>query len=204
MPLPADLADLAYRNAVELTHARWPSDVDVLARSLAAHVGATPMAREAAAAKPRLRPWLAAVTLLGAGVAAAAFLMQPAPAPADDSARIAALVAQTNDEETATRRAAMARLLAEYRPSGVMVGLAIDRLSESQFPRLGREGRVNALTLLVESEPGAWNAAQRQEARDALARIRGKVAAGQATLGPQVTELTARLDARLAAAKAGG
>lgn len=206
--LPADLSDLAYRNAVELTHARWPSDVDVLARSLAAHVGATPMTRAAAAAKPRLRLWLAAVTLLGAGVAAAAFLMQPAPGPAptpaDDSARIAALVAQTNDEETATRKAAMARLLAEHRSSGAMVGLAVDRLSETQFPRLGREGRVNALTLLVESDPAAWSAAQRQEARDALARIRSKVAAGQAMLGPQVTELMARLEARLAGAKAGG
>ena len=32
--LPADLADLAYRNAVELTHARWRSDVQILVRAL--------------------------------------------------------------------------------------------------------------------------------------------------------------------------
>jgi hypothetical protein len=32
--LPADLADLAYRNGVELTHARWDSDVQVLIKAL--------------------------------------------------------------------------------------------------------------------------------------------------------------------------
>jgi hypothetical protein len=32
--LPDDLKDLAYRNAVELTHARWKSDVQVLIRAL--------------------------------------------------------------------------------------------------------------------------------------------------------------------------
>ncbi len=32
--LPDDLKELAYRNAVELTHARWKSDVQVLVRAL--------------------------------------------------------------------------------------------------------------------------------------------------------------------------
>ena len=36
--LPADLADLAYRNAVELTHARWNSDVEVLVKALRPYV----------------------------------------------------------------------------------------------------------------------------------------------------------------------
>src|SRR5919199_1178017 len=36
--LPADLAELAYRNAVELTHARWDSDVQVLIKALRPHV----------------------------------------------------------------------------------------------------------------------------------------------------------------------
>ncbi len=38
--LPQDLAELAYRNAVELTHARWESDVQVLIKALGPHVGA--------------------------------------------------------------------------------------------------------------------------------------------------------------------
>lgn len=36
--LPPDLAELAYRNAVELTHARWDSDVQVLVKALRPHV----------------------------------------------------------------------------------------------------------------------------------------------------------------------
>ena len=36
--LPADLAELAYRNGVELTHARWDSDVQVLIKALSPYV----------------------------------------------------------------------------------------------------------------------------------------------------------------------
>lgn len=36
--LPADLGELAYRNAVELTHARWESDVQVLIKALRPHI----------------------------------------------------------------------------------------------------------------------------------------------------------------------
>lgn len=38
--LPDDIKDLAYRNSVELTHARWDSDVQVLINALRAHDGA--------------------------------------------------------------------------------------------------------------------------------------------------------------------
>jgi hypothetical protein len=37
--LPDDLKDLAYRNAVELTHARWKSDVHVLVEALTPYLG---------------------------------------------------------------------------------------------------------------------------------------------------------------------
>lgn len=36
--LPDDLKELAYRNAVELTHARWKSDVQVLLQALGPHL----------------------------------------------------------------------------------------------------------------------------------------------------------------------
>jgi TIR domain len=36
--LPEDLRDLAYRNGIELTHARWDSDVQVLIKALRPHV----------------------------------------------------------------------------------------------------------------------------------------------------------------------
>jgi hypothetical protein len=37
--LPEDVKQLAYRNAVELTHARWKSDVQVLIRALRPYMG---------------------------------------------------------------------------------------------------------------------------------------------------------------------
>jgi hypothetical protein len=40
--LPRDLAELPYRNGVELTHARWDSDVQVLVKALRRHVGLPP------------------------------------------------------------------------------------------------------------------------------------------------------------------
>jgi hypothetical protein len=36
--LPEDLAELAYRNGVELTHARWDSDVQMLIKALSPYV----------------------------------------------------------------------------------------------------------------------------------------------------------------------
>jgi hypothetical protein len=40
--LPPDLAELAYRNGVELTHSRWDSDVQVLIKALSPHVELRP------------------------------------------------------------------------------------------------------------------------------------------------------------------
>lgn len=40
--LPEDIRELAYRNSVELTHARWKSDVQVLGLALAPYVEAQP------------------------------------------------------------------------------------------------------------------------------------------------------------------
>jgi cytolethal distending toxin subunit A len=40
--LPPDLAELSYRNGVELTHARWDSDVQVLVKALRPHVQLSP------------------------------------------------------------------------------------------------------------------------------------------------------------------
>ena len=37
--LPEEIRDLAYRNSVELTHARWKSDVQVLGQALAPYLG---------------------------------------------------------------------------------------------------------------------------------------------------------------------
>tara|TARA_R110000787_G_scaffold33475_15_gene87532 strand:+ start:2804 stop:4327 length:1524 start_codon:yes stop_codon:yes gene_type:complete len=55
--LSPDLADLAFRNGVELTHARWDSDVSVLIRALQAYV--TPeSATTTPTPKPSDKTWL--------------------------------------------------------------------------------------------------------------------------------------------------
>jgi hypothetical protein len=48
--LPEEIADLAYRNAVELTHARWKSDMQVLIKAL------KPMVSDGASAIPNDAP----------------------------------------------------------------------------------------------------------------------------------------------------
>lgn len=55
--LPEDVKDLAFRNAVELTHARWDSDVQLLIKALRPHVGNPP--REGGSTKTGLMPDLA-------------------------------------------------------------------------------------------------------------------------------------------------
>jgi hypothetical protein len=52
--LPEELRDLAYRNSVELTHARWKSDVQVLIRALSPYLCETDY--RAAEPEPRLVP----------------------------------------------------------------------------------------------------------------------------------------------------
>jgi TIR domain len=83
--LPADIKDLAYRNAFELTHARWDSDMELLIKTLRTHAADepgdsapadTPHARptpNANAGKNHTRMWtiggaVAAVALMGAVV----------------------------------------------------------------------------------------------------------------------------------------
>ena len=54
--LPDDLRDLAYRNAVELTHARWKSDIQLLIRALKPYMGAPVEEPRAPEAKAHATP----------------------------------------------------------------------------------------------------------------------------------------------------
>jgi hypothetical protein len=49
--LPDDLKELAYRNAVELTHARWKSDIPLLIRALRPYMGVPVTERRETSAK---------------------------------------------------------------------------------------------------------------------------------------------------------
>ena len=61
--LPEDLRELAYRNSVELTHARWESDVQVMIKALLPYVDAPPGGLPIAPPSPpslpseRSKPW---------------------------------------------------------------------------------------------------------------------------------------------------
>src|SRR4051794_15450041 len=50
--LPEDLRELAYRNSVELTHARWESDVQLLMKALLPHVDEAPAGSRAQTPMP--------------------------------------------------------------------------------------------------------------------------------------------------------
>ncbi|MCB1909699.1 MAG: toll/interleukin-1 receptor domain-containing protein [Rhodocyclaceae bacterium] len=92
--LPDDLSDLAFRNAVELTHARWESDLGVMATALARYVtpletgdGAT--GAPAASTGRRgggIKKVLAVLAVVAVGIGALALLGGPdeAPPPVDE------------------------------------------------------------------------------------------------------------------------
>jgi hypothetical protein len=61
--LPPDLAELSYRNGVELTHARWDSDMQVLVKALRPHVGLPPQSPK--------KSWRLIVAMLVAAIAVA-------------------------------------------------------------------------------------------------------------------------------------
>jgi hypothetical protein len=76
--LPDDIKELSFRNGVELTHARWDSDVQVLVKALRPYVqaklglAAAPAANRAGLlwARPRLTLWVALASLVVLGVGA--------------------------------------------------------------------------------------------------------------------------------------
>jgi hypothetical protein len=71
--LPGDLKDLAYRNAVELTHARWKSDVQVLIHALRPYMDA-PNANPPAAPVASAAPAIEAQTMERVGSELAVFI----------------------------------------------------------------------------------------------------------------------------------
>jgi hypothetical protein len=94
--LPADLADLAFRNAIELTHARWNSDLTVLGKALSryvtpsqpdtAHRGSIERGTQTFAPQSQIQRRLVMAiviaTILVLGAAGVYFLKPPTPVPA--------------------------------------------------------------------------------------------------------------------------
>jgi hypothetical protein len=87
--LPDDLKELAFRNAVELTHARWDSDVQVLMKALRPQIsqtGAKPKPeRVQQSSKPKITIALAVIAVLLVIFIGLAFYLRPVKKPADNS-----------------------------------------------------------------------------------------------------------------------
>lgn len=81
--LPPDLAELAYRNGVELTHARWDSDVQVLIRALRPHMELPPQA-----AKKSWRRVIVAMSVVAIAVAIGGYLVYKKVTEPDQQDRI--------------------------------------------------------------------------------------------------------------------
>ena len=87
--LPDDLKDLAFRNAVELTHARWDSDIEVLIKALRRHIsesGPKPQPeRLQPGKKPRPTKSLAIIALILVIVTGLALYFWPGKKVVDNS-----------------------------------------------------------------------------------------------------------------------
>lgn len=82
--LPDDLKDLAFRNAVELTHPRWDSDIQVLIKALRPYISQTsskPEPEKVQPGKPRATKTLAAIAILLIVVIGLALLLWTAKRP---------------------------------------------------------------------------------------------------------------------------
>ena len=86
--LPDDLKELAFRNAVELTHARWDSDIQVLIKALRPHISPSIPKSEPERVQPggKLTKSLAVIALLLVIVAGLAFYLRPVKRAGDNPA----------------------------------------------------------------------------------------------------------------------
>jgi hypothetical protein len=86
--LPDDLKELAFRNAVELTHARWDSDIQVLIKALRPHISQSSPKPESERAQPgsklRASKSFAVIAVLLVVVIGLAFYLRPAKKTGDN------------------------------------------------------------------------------------------------------------------------
>src|SRR5439155_20992203 len=88
--LPDDLKELAFRNAVELTHPRWDSDIQVLVKALRPHISQSSPKPESERAQPgsklRTTKSLAVIAVLLVIVIGLAFYLRPVKKVVDNPA----------------------------------------------------------------------------------------------------------------------
>ncbi|HTG74695.1 MAG TPA: TIR domain-containing protein, partial [Terriglobia bacterium] len=97
--LPDDLKELAFRNAVELTHPRWDSDIQVLIKALRPYISQSSSKTEPERVQPgsklRATKFLAIIAVLLVIVIGLAFYLWPVKKVGDNSANHPAETATT-------------------------------------------------------------------------------------------------------------
>ena len=107
--LPDDLKELAFRNAVELTHARWDSDIQVLIKALRPHISQSSPKPEPERFQPgsklRALKYLTVTAALLVIVIGLAFYLRPVKKAGDDPANHPG----GDDDNLSSRRFTLAR-----------------------------------------------------------------------------------------------
>lgn len=222
--LPEDLQALAYRNGVELTHARWDSDVQVLVKALQAYV--RPQERPAVPPVPPESPpgsgrgkmagTIGAIALAGV-VLAGGYLWHQQFAEAD--AARAAAEAQSQQEEAASKDreakalaeaagAARAQALAEMKAKQAEEAARKDKemqaaeaAAEAEARQQAEEARKDREAQALEAAANRARAAAETEARrrqeaDRVSALQAKEQALAAERAAMERARTERLDPR--------
>ena len=98
--LPDDLKELAFRNAVELTHPRWDSDIQVLIKALRPHISQSSPKPESERAQPgsklKTTKSLAVIAVLLVVIIGLVFYLRPVKKVVDDPANRRAEITTTS------------------------------------------------------------------------------------------------------------
>ena len=202
--LPEDLRELAYRNSVELTHARWESDVQVLIKALLPYVDAPPegMAIQPLSPIERSKQWwpkaAAAAALLIALVVGIYLVFDKVEEPtvvktdSDKAARENAESDATSKRVAVEKAAAADRIAQEKVESEEISGrvaaekakTAADRIAQEKAESYAKAARVEA-----EKTQAAADRIARERAVDTTVHIGGVWRDGEyPNNGSQITQ----------------
>lgn len=162
--LPPDLEPLAYRQAFELTHAKWESDVAALVQGLRPLLGNPVVAApaEPAAASAHKKPLWAALAglLVGAAAVVAWLVVKPGGAElqeAEERARIARAQLQAAEDELRTLQ-----LKAQQAQLQAQAASAAAAAAAAKVQQAATEPERNAAQAAAASKAEEWRVARQQ------------------------------------------
>lgn len=196
--LPQELQPLAYRNGVELTHARWDSDVEVLIKALEPYVDTAPRQHERdVPGRPARRPWIwraaaAAVAALALGGGYVGH--QISNERAANAARQASqqLVEQAREREIAAEQEKVARQaqLDAEKAQQAEARRSADERARLDAQRIAHQRQLEAQRIAAEQAQAERNEAiaklERAKRQAEIERARREAQRAQQTAEPEV------------------